>query len=95
MGRPKPEYPLAFKRQAVAEYRLGDRTQDEVARAFGTSARQLRRWLDQSEAEEAAPSVDVGGLQHRILQLERENDALREANRFFAQRRRKQPRTTS
>ena len=95
MGDPRPKYTLAFKRQAVAEVRQSGRTQEAVARSLGISDRNLRRWVREAEAEENAPSVDVGQLQRRIAELERDNDALREANRFFAQRRRKQQRTTS
>jgi transposase-like protein len=94
MGEPRPKYPLGFKRQAVAEVRLG-RTQEQVAKDLGISERNLRRWIREAEAEEASPPVDVSLLQRRIADLERENEALREANRFFAQRRRKQQQTTS
>ena len=90
-----PQYALAFRRQAVAEVRLGKRTQKEISEALGVSSRQIRRWMREAEAEEAAPPVDPVALQKRIAELERENEALREANRFFVKRRRKPMRTTS
>jgi len=98
MAPAQPQYPQAFKRKAVELMRRGDRTQQQLAQELGTSARQLRRWLRAAEAQEALQdsaaagkvspaSVEVGRLKRRIAQLEEANQALSEANRFFAVRR--------
>ena len=94
MGDVRPKYPLAFRRAAVAEVLKEHRAKADVARELGISVRNLRRWVGAAEQlNEAEPDTAV--LQRRIQQLERENQALQEANRFFAQRRSKQQRTTS
>ena len=95
-----PKYPQAFKRKAVELARRGDRTQGALAKDLGVSSRQLRRWLRRTEAEEsmaeavkrgAVPldALKIAKLERRITQLEEANQALSEANRFFALRRRK------
>ena len=99
MGTASPRYPQDFRRRAVAMARRGDRTQADIAKELGTSARQLRRWIRQTEADEAVRDVLVAGgvppevveirrMKREIAQLKEANQALLEANRFFAARRR-------
>lgn len=99
MGTASPRYPQEFRRRAVAMARRGDRTQEDIARELGTSARQLRRWIRQAEADEAVRDALAHGevlpemlelrrMKREIAQLKEANQALLEANRFFAARRR-------
>ena len=99
MGTASPRYPQEFRLKAVELYRRGDRTQEDLAKELGTSARQLRRWIRQAEADETLRDALAGGevppvmlemqrLKREIAQLKESNQALLESNRFFAARRR-------
>jgi len=99
VGTASPRYPQEFRRKAVEMARRGDRTQEDIAKELGTSARQLRRWIRQVEADEAIrdalkrgevpPEVlEVQRMKREIAHLKEANQALLEANRFFAVRRR-------
>lgn len=100
MARARTTYPQEFRQKAVELVRRGDRTQEELCQELGISTRNLRRWLRRTEAEEwmdqavkngAVPieALEMAKLKRRIAQLEEANQALQEANRFFALRRRK------
>ena len=100
VGTASPRYPQEFRRRAVEMVRRGDRRQEDIARELGTSARQIRRWVRQTEADEAVrdalaagrvpPEVlEVQRMRREIAQLKEANQALLEANRFFAARRRR------
>lgn len=90
-------YPEEFKQQALALYRVGDRSASDIERELSITQGLLSRWHRKERRQE--DGVDIKptnqSLEKQIRQLQRENAQLREdkailkkAVSIFSQRKR-------
>lgn len=88
--RKLPRYSPEFKHEAVRLARTGGQEQIELAKALGMSARQLRRWIRESEpgatsrlALTAVERAELKRLRRQVALIEEEKEILRKAAAFF------------
>jgi transposase len=76
-SKPRPAYPLEFRRQLIELVRAG-RSPDELAKEFEPSAQTIRNWVKQADLDSGRRSDGVTSAeQEEIQRLRRENKQLR------------------
>lgn len=93
MGNIRRTYDIAFKKKAVDLYLRGDRSYESVANELGIDKKQVRRWVNQFEAEgikgleekrgkakgpgKGRPRTSLENPDEKIRRLEAENEMLK------------------
>ena len=87
----KDAYPREFKERAVALYRSGGRSKEDLARELGISPTSLHNWVKQASIDAGElpgvstdDRVEVVRLRRENRRLELENEILKRAAAYFA-----------
>jgi transposase len=87
----KDAYPREFKERAVALYRSGGRSKDEVARELGVSPTSLFNWVKQASVDAGEIAGVASDDRAELVRLRRENrrlelevEILKRAAAYFA-----------
>ena len=88
-NKQRRKYDEEFKRRAVRLSYSSERTIKEVADSLGINEGNLHRWRRKYTpageiTQHAQQQSEIGRLQHRIAELEEENDILKKASAYFA-----------
>lgn len=87
----KDAYPREFKERAVALYRAGGRSKDDLARELGISPTSLHNWVRQAAIDAGEVSGVASNDRVELVRLRRENrrlelevEILKRAAAYFA-----------
>ena len=88
---PRPPYPVAFRREAVALVQGGKGSIPQIARELGVHQETLRLWVRQAEVDGGRRDGIASDAQEELVRLRRdvarlttERDLLKQALGFFA-----------
>ena len=87
----KKPYTPEFRSEAVALYRSGDRSLNEVAAGLGIAVESLRLWVRRADVEggrragrSSEERAELKELRRKVKTLEQEREILKKAAVFFA-----------
>ena len=91
MPRPKPPYPLEFRRRLVELVRSG-RSPESLAKEFEPSVATIRKWAVQMDRDEgrradgltSVERSEIKKLRRQVRRLEEEREILKKAAAWFA-----------